>query len=115
MKGKELAVQIGIAAAWAIANPFTALAGLAIAGGIASLIVSQMSAAPKFAAGGIVTSEINNATIGEAGPEAIIPLTDFNAKLDRMITALEDLKKGGGVYMDTRLVGEALVVGGYKL
>ena len=67
-----------------------------------------------MATGGIVNSP-TRALIGEAGPEAIIPLTDFNAKLDRMITALEDLKKGGGVYMDTRLVGEALVVGGYKL
>lgn len=28
----------------------------------------------KFAKGGIITKEINNATIGEAGPEAIIPL-----------------------------------------
>lgn len=34
---------------------------------------------PKFAAGGIVTSEINNATIGEAGPEAIIPLNSPKA------------------------------------
>ena len=79
MKGKELAVQIGIAAAWAVANPFTALAGLAIAGGITAFIASQMSAAPKFAMGGIVTSEINNATIGEAGPEAIIPLDSSKA------------------------------------
>lgn len=34
---------------------------------------------PKFAAGGIITSEINNATIGEAGPEAIIPLNSPKA------------------------------------
>ena len=102
MKGKELAVQIGIAAAWAVANPFTALAGLAIAGGIASLVAGQMSAAPKFATGGIVTSEINNATIGEAGPEAIIPLNSpkansilgggGNIDLTPMIAAINEVK-----------------------
>jgi exonuclease VII small subunit len=99
MKGKELAVQIGIAAAWAVANPFTALAGLAIAGGVASLVASQMSAAPKFASGGIVTSEINNATIGEAGPEAIIPLNSPKANsmmggmdLTPMINAINEVR-----------------------
>lgn len=30
--------------------------------------------APKFAEGGIITKRIDNATIGEAGPEAVIPL-----------------------------------------
>jgi hypothetical protein len=98
-KGKELAVQIGIAAAWAIANPLTALAGLAIAGGVASLVSSQMSDAPKFADGGIVTSEINNATIGEAGPEAIIPLNSPKANsmmggmdLTPMISAINEVR-----------------------
>ena len=41
-KGEELATQIGIAAAWAIANPLTALAGLAIAAGVGGLVYSQM-------------------------------------------------------------------------
>jgi len=98
-KGKELAVQLGIATAWAIANPFTALAGLAIAGGIASLVASQMSAAPKFADGGIVTSPITNATIGEAGPEAIIPLNSPKANsmmggmdLTPMINAINEVR-----------------------
>jgi hypothetical protein len=99
MKGKELAVQLGIAAAWTIANPFTALAGLAIAGGVASLVASQMSAAPKFADGGIVTGKITNATVGEAGPEAIIPLNSPKANsmmggmdLTPMINAINEVK-----------------------
>jgi hypothetical protein len=99
MKGKELAVQLGIAAAWTIANPFTALAGLAIAGGVASLVASQMSAAPKFADGGIVTGKITNATIGEAGPEAIIPLNSPKANsmmggmdLTPMINAINEVR-----------------------
>ena len=82
--------------------------------GLVGSVMSREEEVPEMANGGIVKRR-KKVTAGEAGPEAIIPLTDFNAKLERMITALEDLKKGGGVYMDTRLVGEALVVGGYKL
>ena len=82
--------------------------------GLVGAVRSREEEVPEMANGGIVKRR-KKVTAGEAGPEAIIPLTDFNAKLDRMITALEDLKKGGGVYMDTRLVGEAMVVGGYKL
>jgi hypothetical protein len=59
----------------------------------------------KFADGGIITKPINNATVGEAGPEAIIPLnsskagkmlgntsqTDpsFLSKIDRLISLQE--------------------------
>ena len=42
-KGEELATQIGIAAAWAVANPIAAVAGLAAAGAIAYGIHSLMS------------------------------------------------------------------------
>ena len=54
----------------------------------------------KFAKGGIVTSEINNATVGEAGPEAIIPLNSSkaskmlgggNTDLTPMIAAINEL------------------------
>ena len=132
LKGKELAVQLGIAAAWAVANPFLALGGLAIAGGIASLVASQMSAAPKFADGGIVTSPITNATIGEAGPEAIIPLNSPKANsilgggpsvdLTLMVTALNDVKsaivagnnKQFGVNLDGRAVGTGVVRATYR-
>ena len=47
MKGEELATQIGIAAAWAIANPLPALLGLGIAAGVGMLVSSQMSKAQK--------------------------------------------------------------------
>ncbi len=61
-----------------------AVAILASIAGISSAMNSakeEMSMPPetKFATGGIVTSEINNATIGEAGPEAIIPLNSSKA------------------------------------
>jgi hypothetical protein len=38
----ELAKAIGIAAAYAVANPFTALAGLAVAAGVGAVVYSQM-------------------------------------------------------------------------
>ena len=68
------------------------LAGIAAVGG-------AIYAANKFANGGIVTSEINNATIGEAGPEAIIPLNSPKAanmlggsgNMDMVVNAIDRL------------------------
>jgi hypothetical protein len=90
MKGEELATQIGIAAAWAVANPFKALAGLAAAAAAVAGVYALINSGPKFASGGIITSEINNATVGEAGPEAIIPLN--SPKADKIL--------GGGPSVD---------------
>jgi hypothetical protein len=75
----------------AIASAVTlGIGALAIIGAIAAIGSSIDSAqkeaearaksGPKFATGGIVTSQINNATIGEAGPEAIIPLNSQKGK-----------------------------------
>ena len=49
LKGEELATQIGIAAAWVIANPFQALVGLVAAAGVTALVASAMSSTPKTA------------------------------------------------------------------
>ena len=131
-KGEELAAQIGIAAAWAIANPFTALIGAGVAAGVGALIYSAIDSAPKFAEGGIVTGEINNATIGEAGPEAIIPLNSPKASamlgggggadLTPLVTAMNAVKtsidrlytKEGVVNIDGKRVGTLLTQGSYK-
>jgi len=57
------------------------IAGAAAAAAVTAagfgLLNSKKGAA--FAEGGIVTKEINNATVGEAGPEAIIPLNSPKA------------------------------------
>jgi len=66
----------------------------------------------KFAKGGIVKREVNNATIGEAGPEAVIPLNQFYAKLDELITAV---KLGGDVYLDSTKVGTTMATNGFKV
>lgn len=134
MKGEELATQIGIAAAWAVANPFKALAGLAVAAAAVAGVYALINSGPKFAAGGIVTSEINNATIGEAGPEAIIPLNSPKANnilgggepsidLTPMIAAINEVKAAVNnlinrpvvVNMDSKQVGSSLVQGSYKM
>jgi hypothetical protein len=83
---------------WAIANPIAAAAGAITAIGIGALIASEISSAREkekekaanaaatsaaktnFATGGVVMSRIDNATIGERGPEAIIPLSSPYAR-----------------------------------
>ena len=84
-------------------NPLLALGSLAALGG--AILITESLIKPKkqeeFADGGIVLSEINNATIGEAGPEAIIPLNSPKADkilggtsvdLTPMIAAINEVK-----------------------
>jgi len=75
----------------------------------------------KLAEGGIVDKP-TNALIGEAGPEAVVPLnsdksmnvysTGIEEKLDRLIAAVE---KGGIVYLDGSKVGETLALSTYRM
>jgi len=58
----------------------------------------------ELALGGIV-SKPTNALIGEAGPEAVIPLNQLYAKFDELIAAY---KAGANVYMDSQKVGEVM-------
>jgi len=108
-----------------------ALAGAAAGAGIAYLMSQSSKSGPEFAAGGIVTSEINNATIGEAGPEAIIPLNSpkaagmlgGNVDLTPMIAAINEVRasvdrlynKNTTINMDSKQVGSTLVQSSYKL
>jgi hypothetical protein len=113
---------------------------LAIAGSIAAISSSmnkskEEMSQPKFARGGIVTSEINNATIGEAGPEAIIPLNSLRANnilgninntpsidLTPMVTIMSEVKsaidrlysKNTNISLDSKDLGNGLVQGSYK-
>jgi len=79
--------------AWTVANPIAAGIGATVAVGIGAAISSEINSARekekaqaqaaggvKMATGGVVTSRIDNATIGERGPEAIIPLSSPSAK-----------------------------------
>ena len=63
--------------------------------------------APKMMATGGIVSEATNAIVGEAGPEAVVPLREFYAKMDELINVV---KQGGDVYMDGNKVGQSLVL-----
>jgi len=87
-----------VAAIGMIINPLGTLAALAAGG--AAIAIAQKTGATKFADGGVVTSPITNATVGEAGPEAIIPLSSpkannmlgGNMDLTPMISAINEVK-----------------------
>lgn len=71
---------------------------------------------PKFATGGIVTKRITGATVGEAGPEAIIPLSELMKRFDEMNSTLNSiLNKTGHVYLDGTKVGTAMSVSTHKI
>jgi hypothetical protein len=57
-----------------------------------------------MAAGGIVTGP-TNALVGEAGAEAVVPLKEFYAKIDELISAV---RQGGNVYLDGTVVSTKL-------
>lgn len=106
------------------------LGTIAILGAIGAIVgmmqssTKEVQSSTKFAKGGIVTSEINNATIGEAGPEAIIPLNSSKASsilgggmdITPMIAAINEVRnavnalanKSGDVHLDGQKVGKSL-------
>ncbi len=74
-----------------------------------------------MATGGIVTGP-TRAIVGEAGPEAVVPLSDnspiikqaneTNTLLKQLIQAVNN---GGNVYLDGTKVGTAMSVANYKM
>ena len=75
--------------------------------GLGKLAVGEKA----MAIGGIVNKP-TKALVGEAGPEAVIPLDKFYAKLDELIAVV---KQGGDVYLDATKVGTAMAVSTYKV
>ena len=135
--GAEL-VTAGVASAALVSSLSLGLAAAAVVAGIAVIVGAMDSAQEqaKFARGGIVTNEINNATIGEAGPEAIIPLNSLRANnilgntnntpsmdLTPMVTIMSEVKsaidklysKNTNISLDSKDLGNGLVQGSYKL
>ena len=113
MAGKKVGTFTGIGAVvgglvGALFGGVGAIPGAAIGatlfGGGRSVYENQM------ADGGIVTRP-TRALIGEAGAEAVIPLDEFNAKLDQLIAAVTANRD---VYMDGRLIGDAIEARSFK-
>ena len=88
-----------------------ALEALDPTGLVSSARMGIESNTPEMATGGIVKRR-TKAVIGEAGPEAVIPLNKFYAKLDQLIHAT---REGKNIYMDSRKVGEGLTLGGFQV
>jgi hypothetical protein len=66
---------------------------------------------PKFANGGVITKPVYNATIGEAGPEAVIPLGELMKHFNAMNNTLNAiLQKDSNIYLDGTKVGTAMNV-----
>ena len=63
-------------------------------------------------ADGGITKGPQTRLIGEAGPEAVVPLTEFYAKIDQLIAAVN---RGGNVYLDLQKVGSTTDQGTYRL
>jgi hypothetical protein len=106
------------------------LGAIAIVAGVASVLSMMNSASDeaksnaqetKFATGGIVTGEINNATIGEAGPEAIIPLNSPKAAgmlggdLSPLVAAINEVRNAVNALASKPAPAVALNVSGQKL
>jgi hypothetical protein len=78
--------------------------------GIRLKLSSDYNNEPQMATGGIVNRP-TRALIGEAGAEAVVPLNEFYAKIDQLIAAVESNRN---VYMDGRLVGDAVAARSFK-
>lgn len=69
----------------------------------------------ELAKGGVITKR-TVATVGEAGPEAVIPLNQLMNEFKAMRDILNKIaNKEGIIYFDTTKVGTAMTVGTYKL
>lgn len=117
--------KVGMGIMRTVLAPIQAIIDLAT--GLVNNIIDGLNAVPgidispikKFnvtdavfmAEGGIVNGP-TKAVIGEAGPEAVIPLTKFYEKMDELISVI---KQGGNVYLDGTKVGTAMNVSTYRV
>ena len=63
----------------------------------------------EMASGGIVVKRVNNATVGEAGPEAVLPLNQFYRKLEDQNKKLIDaISMNRNIYMDSNKVNNSI-------
>lgn len=135
-----LTSYIGIAAAWAVANPIMAAVGLALAAGVGALVYSQMKdgvigpggetvvSGPK---GSIQLDKEDSMIVGTnlmgdknkskkttqpqpqggGGGTVNVDMTQTNALLQQLINVIQS---GGSVTLDGQKVGEALKLGSFQ-
>ena len=95
--------------------------GQAVSGAYDAVANSSYNPLNWFAEGGIVTKPMIGG-IGEAGPEAIIPLSQAgdmlggNGEVTKLLKELiSEVRKGGNVYLDGNKVGYALALQSSKM
>jgi hypothetical protein len=54
---------------------------------------------------GVIVTGPTKALVGEAGPEAVVPLREFYAKIDELIAAV---KQGGNISIGANKLNEAI-------
>jgi hypothetical protein len=131
----ELTKAIGIAAAYAIANPIQAVIGLALAAGVGALVASQMDDGVIGPGGETVVSgpkgsiKLNKSDSivagtdlfgkGKEGGDAITPsidLTPMISAINEVRSAIDRLySKDTSVNLDGKKVGTTLTQGSYKV
>jgi hypothetical protein len=138
----ELAKSIAIAAAWAVANPFTALAGLAVAGTVAAglyALTADDMVDPGYGKRTLLSPEgtikLNDKdtviagtnlgggkpseSLNKTNPETITPqidLTPMISAINEVRTAIDRLySKDQSINMDGKKVGTTLVQNSYKV
>lgn len=79
-------------------------------GGLIGAGIGALTSIPALAEGGIVNKP-TVALTGEKGREAVIPLDEFYAKIDKLISAVENKQN---LYFDGRLVSDALSIRTFK-
>jgi len=116
--------KIGMGIMRTVLSPIQAIIDLAI--GLVNNVIDGLNKIPgvdlkpisKFnitdavfmAEGGIVNGP-TNAIVGEAGPEAVVPLNKFYEKIDELIAVI---KQGGNVYLDGNKVGTAMAISTFR-
>jgi hypothetical protein len=132
----ELAKAIGIAAAYAVANPLTALAGVAVAGAVAAGLYSMVKADDMVSEGGygkrtILSPEgavrlndndtiVAGTDLGGGEGESVksspsIDLTPMISAINEVTSAVNQLNsKKWDVYLDSKVVGTGLMQKSYK-
>lgn len=126
--------QVGVSLLHALLSPFQAITSgifkslnefIAIANKIPGIDIGELQTpnltnaiagegAMAFAEGGIVTKPVKG-LVGEAGPEAIIPLDKLMAEFREMRAVLTQIaNKEGVVYLDGTKVGTAMAMSTYK-
>ena len=86
--------------------------GTVVGGAIGGALGTGYGLISNYMAEGGIVNSATRAVIGEAGPEAVVPLNKFYDKIDELITVI---KQGGNVYLDGTKVGTAMAVSSYKV